>query len=499
MKYLFISLLFCFSSLFSQTTIDGLDSLFNILEKTNQLNCNVLVAEKGKVAYKKSFGYADFENKIKLNENSEFTIASITKIFTSTATLQLKEKGKLKLDDYFVKYFPEFPYPNITIRNLLTHTSSLPDYQLYEELISKDTNRIIYNKDIITLLQSWKKTLDNKPGEKWEYSNTNYNLLALLIAKISGLSFTRYVNQNIFAIADMKDSYFTSDTVRIKNENRTFNYDYQYYFSSRKRVDSIIWFKFNNYNLSGLQGSGDIISTTNDLLKFDNALYAGKILKRATLAEAFTPTILNNGKNQIDFSLGSEDVMYGLGWFIYRDSTRGKIVGHAGGVAGSRTIFLRNITKNQTAILFDNIDSKGGYRTGINIMNVLNAKPIGFRKKALVQDYGITLVEKGVDAAFCKLIELKSDTLHYVISEEDINTLGGQLFYYYKGSNHKELALEVFKLNVLLYPNSYNTYDSYGEILREYGKFEEAISMYKKSLTLNPESESGKKALKELN
>ena len=183
---------------------------------------------------------------------------------------------------------------------------------------------------------------------------------------------------------------------------------------------------------------------------------------------------------------------------IYRDSTRGKIVGHAGGVAGSRTIFLRNITKNQTAILFDNIDSKGGYRTGINIMNVLNAKPIGFRKKALVQDYGITLVEKGVDAAFCKLIELKSDTLHYVISEEDINTLGGQLFYYYKGSNHKELALEVFKLNVLFYPNSYNTYDSYGEILREYGKFEEAISMYKKSLELNPESESGKKALKEL-
>ena len=122
-------LLFIIStSTFSQNKEIALDKYFSALSKNQRFNGNILVAEKGKVIYQKSFGYADFKNKRLNTVNSNFTICSITKTFVATAILQLQDKGKLKVTDYVVKYLPEFPYPNITITNLLTHTSGLRAY-----------------------------------------------------------------------------------------------------------------------------------------------------------------------------------------------------------------------------------------------------------------------------------------------------------------------------------------------------------------------------------
>ena len=113
---------------FSQSKEVALDKYFSALSKNQHFNGNILVAEKGKPVYQKSFGYADFTNKRLNTANSNFTICSITKTFVATAILQLQEKGKLKVTDYVVKYLPEFPYPNITITHLLTHTSGLRPY-----------------------------------------------------------------------------------------------------------------------------------------------------------------------------------------------------------------------------------------------------------------------------------------------------------------------------------------------------------------------------------
>ena len=121
---------FCVSNTVSQTVPEQLEGLFTSTQYP--VNGNVLVAEKGKVIYKKSFGFADAKNKLPNREDSKFQLASITKIFTSTAVLQLRDKGKLNLDDPLVRHFPEFPYPDITIRHLLSHTSGLPDFQIFE-------------------------------------------------------------------------------------------------------------------------------------------------------------------------------------------------------------------------------------------------------------------------------------------------------------------------------------------------------------------------------
>lgn len=485
------ALLFCAtfynSNTFAQTISEQLDIFFTSPQYS--VNGNVLVAENGKVIYRKSFGLADAKNKLPNTENSRFEIASITKTFTSTAILQLKDKGKLNLDKPFVKYFPDFPYPEITIRHLLSHTSGLPDLQIFEELVKKNPNKIFTIADIIPAFKSWKQPLAFKAGENWSYSNSGYCLLALLVEKLSGLKFEDYVRQHIFEPAKMSDSYFETDELKNTDTNKAKNQRYPQLYA--KELQAVQIPKWNSFT-----GNGGIVSTTNDLLKFDQTLYSGKLLKQATLDEAFMPMKLTNGKNAKTDSI--DDALYGLGWFIFEDESAGKIVWHGGGRPGVVTVFLRNITKKQTVVVFDNSFNRATYRLGANAMNILNSKPIVTRKKSLVHDYGITLVENGTDEAFSKLVGLKSNTATYYLDEGEMNDLAYQLLYEATFAKHDELALEVAKLNAVFFPDSFNVYDTYGEILAKTGKKDAAILMYKKSIALNPKNEAGKKALEEL-
>jgi CubicO group peptidase (beta-lactamase class C family) len=486
---------FCSSNLFGQTVSEKLDSYFTTT--LNPVNGNVLVVENGKAIYKKSFGFADFKNKIPNSESSRFNIASISKTFTSVAILQLKEKGEINIDDAVKKYLPEFPYTDITIRHLLSHTSGLPDIELFDDL----TDKVISNQHVLPALNRWKTPLSFKPGEKWEYSNVNFNLLLLVVEKVSGQTFREYLQENIFSKAQMSDTYILEDYLHIqKDKNRVINHQLpQLYSENVINVQNTIFpFVKGLHRLSGLKGDNDIITTTNDLLKYDQSLYSGILLKQATLDEAFTPTKLNNGEPAYTFmNLGKN--AYGLGWFIFEDTSKGKIVWHTGGIPGSLSIFLRNISKNQTVVLLDNAHSNGVYKNGVNAMSILNnAEPSLIAKKSIVREYARVLVTKGVDSAFCKLKELQADTTHYSLDENEMNEMGYALLHEISIIRHKEKALEVLKLNTILFPESYNTYDSYGEALAKTGKKDEAIFMYRKSLELNPESESGKKALKKL-
>jgi CubicO group peptidase (beta-lactamase class C family) len=490
-------IVFNFTS-FTQNIPQRLDSFFNSLYAYKEINGNVLIAENGNIIYKKSFGFSNFENQTPNTDSTGFTLASVSKVFTSTAILQLKDKGKLKLDDPVVKYFSDFPYPDITIRNLLSHTSGLPDYEIYEDQIAKSPNKLFSNTDVLPSLKMWKEPLSAKPGEKWQYSNTNFCLLALLVEKLSGLTFQNYLQKNIFASAKMYDTFFQTDSLHAKNKYKARNYEYPFLYSfSFKDVDSLKQYRWILINASGFVGQGNIITTNGDLLKFDKALYLGKILKPSTLLEAFTPMKLKNGENA-NADIGIGKASYGLGWFIFNDTTEGKIVWHTGGRPGALGIFIRNITKKQTVIMFDNAFHKSLYANGVNAMAILNNKQVNFKKVSLTRDYGSALVNKGIDIAFCRLQELQTDSAHYYLNEDDNNELGLRLLYEASFNGHNELALEVLKLNTLLFPKSFNTYDSYGEALSKTGKKEEAILMYKKSVEINPENEGGKKALEEL-
>jgi CubicO group peptidase (beta-lactamase class C family) len=495
---LLLLILFAWSDALAQDVPRRLDSLFASLLGLHQINGTVLVAEKGNVVYKKSLGVADNSSGRHNNDSSEFTLGSVSKTITSVAILQLKEAKKLQLDDHIVKFFPDLPYPDITIRHLLSHTSGLPDYDLYQDEMAAHPDKIFTNKDILPSLRAWKQPLHFKAGDRWEYVNTNFCLLALLVEKISGITFQKYAARRIFEPASMSHTYFQADARKQINTNTTINYEYPWLFSTAMEpADSIKRNHWRSYNASGFVGQGNIMTTAGDMLKFDDALYSGVLLKPATLEEAFTPSRLNNGE-RTDATTGTGKASYGLGWFIFDDTSQGKIVWHSGGVPGGLSIFMRNIPKRQTVIAFDNEFDKGLYKDGVNAMNILNERPVLATRISPVRLYADTLLHYGADAAFCALMEMNDDTLHYHLDEDDLNELGLQLLYAATFKQHTNLALEVLKLNTLLFPKGFNTYDSYGEALASIGKREDAVYMYKKSLQLNPASESGKQALEKL-
>ena len=157
-----------------------------------QFNGAILVAEKGKPIYQQSLGYADYNTKRMLNDSSVFELASVSKQFTAMGIMILKEKGLLGYEDNIRKYFPQLPYDNVTVRNLLTHTSGIPSYELQFEK-NWDHKKIAFNKDIIDMLSQRKDTLFFKPGTKWRYSNTGYALLASIIEKVSGVSYNDFM------------------------------------------------------------------------------------------------------------------------------------------------------------------------------------------------------------------------------------------------------------------------------------------------------------------
>lgn len=476
------------------------DPYFEQIATLKQLNGNILLAENNKEVFKRSFGYADFSSRSLNNADTRYNLASISKIFTSTAILQLKEKGLLKLDDPFIKYFPAFPYPDITIRHLLTHTSGLPDLELFEELIKKYPDTIVGNNDIIPELQRLNRPLNIKPGDKFEYCNNGFSLLALLVEKISKTPFDVYLKKKIFNTCGMLHTSvgYQKDSSAVKFFVVPVLYD-----SSFVNVDAIQRFRYLHYNCSGGTGQSNIITTTADLLAFDRAFFSGKLLHAATIAEALTPIKLNNGQTyegHMDTMGGDGKGYYGLGWEIFDQPGYGKSVGHGGYKIGLATFYFRNLDRKQTIIAFDNT-------AGTEFGNVITSSfylmndqaPVPLRtKRSLVRIYGQAIVDKGVEYGFSLFSQLKADTLHYYLNEWEMNNLGGTLLYAAKFEGHQLLALEVFKLNTLLFPASFNTYDSYADALYETGKKEEAIMMYRHSIILNPENTEGKDKLRKV-
>lgn len=508
MRIISIILFGCFLSVFSfaqtdKSTAQKLDDYFTGLAGELELHGSVLVAENGKIVYEKSFGYADVEAKRLNTKDTEFQLASITKTFTAIAILQLKEKGKLSLDERFVKYFPDFPYAEITLRHMLSHTSGLLDYGLFNKLIAENPERVFENKDIIPVLKNAGVPLQFQPGEKWDYRNLNFDLLALLVEKLSERKFEDYLKKNVFDPARMTRTYIKTALIN-PNPTPNFAYNHVYPFLFSSELVSINK-NFSNpsdkkflYN-HGFIGASNVYSTTGDLLKFDAALYGGVLLKNETLEEAMSPMKLNSGElNRQDpgpsgKGIGGMGIAFnGLGWGIFEDTSAGKIVWTAGGTSGVVTIFIRNLTKKQTVVVLDNTYNLTLYRKALSAMNILNGKPPIPFKKSLAGIYGRTLIAKGADSAAVRLNELKADTENYNLVEREFNNMAYDMMW----NGFKPQALETFKINTFLFPASDNIYASYGEGLLEIGKKEEAVVMFNKALKINPNHEDAKKLLK---
>jgi len=478
-----------FNPLSAQEIKQRLDSFLTVAVQHDYFNGCVMVSEKGKIIYSYAAGYADEERKIPNSTTSCFNLASVSKPITAVAVLQLVQRGKCKLADPVTKYLPDFPYPAITIRHLLSHTGGLPQLERFmDSTIEKNKDKRFTNAEVYEYLLAQKGRTKFLAGERWDYSNMGYITLALLTEKLSGLSFGEYMKKYVFLPAGMKSSFVGSKG----EESCVVRYIVpSMYDTAYRSVPSL--YNTNIYthkNLGSTEGSGNIFSTLEDMLRFDNALSSGKLLDTALLRMAQTPVQLNNGKSH----------NYGFGWNIVYNQFGDTIVYHDGNVPGIVTMMMKCKRKDQTIFFYDNHASEAFFQKINSIYHYLNGrsgKPFRFTK-SLVKTYARALVEKGPDHAAVIFNNLKSDSANYYMDEFEMNNLGYNLLYNAEFEGHNQLACEVFKLNTMLYPKSANAYDSYALALGLTDKKEEAILMYQKSLLMNPNNEQGKKALAKL-
>jgi CubicO group peptidase (beta-lactamase class C family) len=369
--------------LFGQNKQKELSELFDTLFVKNQFNGCVLVAERGRMLLNRAYGVADLNTKRKLDTASVFELASVSKGFTAMAIMQLKERGKLSYDDSLRRFFPASIFSGILIRNLLTHTSGLPDFLRWNEH-DIDLSKVQSNDDIIKVLNT-KKLLDRaKSKSVFDYSNTNYLLLASIVEKVSGMSFAEYLHKNIFTPAGMSQTKVHRRIDRFPSGNYAFDYAWNGSLGKFVSADSL---KQYTYCMSGVRGAYGISSNTGDLYKWDQAILHNLLVSEATKEEAFRPMKFD-GSDQIIRS--GQGLPYVYGWELLSESESDDMFG-SGNYGAYKSLVVRNVSKGQTIVLLTNFNDISDVMSIMgNVDEILDGKkpvlspPVKF-------PYGLTL------------------------------------------------------------------------------------------------------------
>ena len=285
-------------------------------------------------AYKVAEGYVGLATpkRDSLGQNHRFQLASGTKPITALAIMQLYEKGQLQLEDSVGKYITGFPYFDITIQQLLSHYGGLSEYPYFTDFVA-DSLDYIDNEWVINYMMDSVPDYYYRPGQKHDYSNTGYMLLAHLIEKISGLTYHDYLKQNIFEPAGMSKSFV-------------------YYPGALEKEDSLAWgmigknlYRSGNEYLNGVYGDKGVYSTSSDMLAFSKALDNNLLISDSTRELMETPVFIDNWNRKA----------YALGWRVLYPNTDSTLTFHTGWWQGSRSYFIRDIKRNRTLVVLDNL------------------------------------------------------------------------------------------------------------------------------------------------
>jgi CubicO group peptidase (beta-lactamase class C family) len=310
-----------------------LDSLFQYYHRKRGFNGTVMVTKYDKVVFKGAYGYSDLARKEPLDTETAFQLASVSKQFTAMAIMILQERGMLDYDDLIQEYIPDFPYRDITIRQLLTHRSGLSNYTYFSDELWPDRQVSLTNDDVIGLMKAHQPQVYYRPNTRYDYSNTGYILLASIVEKASGESFASFLDQNIFEPLEMNSTFTHSDSLPYGKiaTGHTGN--------RRKRMPDY---------LDTVLGDKGMYSTVEDLYKWDQALYTEKLVSKETIELAFSNS--QNLKRKYN-----ED--YGFGWRL-RDLNNGERVNyHAGLWHGYNTYMLRNPHDHSAIIILSNLSN----------------------------------------------------------------------------------------------------------------------------------------------
>jgi CubicO group peptidase (beta-lactamase class C family) len=316
------------------------------MQRYRQENFNgaVLIAHNGRPIYQQTFGYADLATKDVLTQSTPFELASISKTFTSTAILKLNDQGLLDLDAPVKLYFPDFPYEAVTIRHLLSHRSGLPDYVFMGNSFITDRTHYMSNEDVVNIFAKKKAPLLFTPNSKFEYSNSNYAILAAIVSKVTGMKFQAYMRDSIFMPLGMWHSF-------------VFDYEDTTQKEYAKTHDAYGQ-KLKDVCFDGAVGDKGVYSTAEDMLKWDNALKTGKVLSEESLEEAYKPRSFE--RESFD---NSETKNYGYGWRMSKQADGNNIIYHNGWWHGNNNVFARNLRDNTTIIVLGNRLNQGNYTT----------------------------------------------------------------------------------------------------------------------------------------
>ncbi|PZX65786.1 CubicO group peptidase (beta-lactamase class C family) [Hydrotalea sandarakina] len=314
-------------------------------------NGAILMAKNGEVVFEDYHGYYNFKNNEKLTPDDPFHLASISKTFTAMTLLRLWEQGRINLNDTLQKFFPQFPYQNITITELLSHRSGLPNYVYFMDekkaVVTYTRNKrgrrvkVVHfvasgnevkgfqtNEDVLNYMIKYKPAILALPNKTFHYCNTNYALLALIIERVTHIPFPQYMKDSVFNVLGMKHTF-------VFNIADTANYVPSYQANKAP---------FKLEKLDCIYGDKNVYSTVRDMLLWDRALYEGTFVRPQTLSMAFEPQSHETRSNH----------NYGLGWRMLLDGTNGPIIYHNGWWHGNNTVFTRLINDTATLIILGN-------------------------------------------------------------------------------------------------------------------------------------------------
>ena len=456
-------------------TVKKVDAYLSKLDKAGYSG-SVLVAVGRRPVISKGYGFSDAEGRIKNSPETVSDIGSLTKQFTAAAILKLEMEGKLSTNDKIAKYFQNVPADkaDITIHQLLRHSSGLTSN------VGKDFDKITESEFLEKVLAS---PLRSPAGTRFGYSNIGYSLLALIVEKVSGLSYEQYLYENLWKPAGMEMTGYS----RPRFDKNLIAVGY----SNGER-----WGRPTEKEWAGnapylhLKGNGGVLSTVEDLYKWDRALATDKILSKEAKRKYYFPVLRPDETGPSH---------YGYGWDVSKTARGTTRVRHNGTNRVFYADFYRFIDEDVTIILMTNVWQDSFVETARVISRFMfdpNFDPHdpvadNAANRAFTDEIVKLALEKGSGAAFDAYKKRKKgvDLLE--------TTVNGRGYDYLNEKKFKE-AIELFKLNVLAFPRSSNAFDSLAEAYEEAGDDPSAIVNYKKSLELDPENQHAENVLKRL-
>ncbi len=464
----FLMLFFAFSSpVFSQNKADKIDGLLKLYYEYGKFNGAALVAEGGRVIYKKGFGLANMEWNIPNRPDTKFRLGSITKQFTSMMILQLVEEGKINLDKKLSEYLPyyrEDTGQKVTIHHLLTHTSGIPSYTNLPNFMDEVSRDPYGVEEFVKKYCSG--DLEFEPGARFSYNNSGYFLLGAVIEKITGKPYDKVLEERIFKPLGMKNSGYDRHDPIIAGRAAGYEQSLDGYTNAPYLDMSLPY------------AAGSLYSTAEDLFIWDQALYTDQLLSAKLKELLFKPYVPMGG------------AAYGYGWGVGKkklpqSKREVSVISHGGGINGFNTLIERYVDDRHLIVLLNNTGGTNLGEMSTAICRILYDEPFDPPKKSIARALIETFRGRGLDAAIKQYHELKkAKPGEFDLRPAELNGLGYALL----GEDRFDDAIKIFQLNIEAYPEDANGFDSLAEAYAAKGDKKQAIKYYAKSLELDPDN-----------